>query len=42
MEEFWGVNRFLVVIVDGERQVKADEFWKLPQKRVDFQGSACR
>jgi hypothetical protein len=35
MEEFLGVNKFLVVIVDGEREVEADEFWKLAQKRVD-------
>jgi hypothetical protein len=39
---FWGVNIFQVVIVDGERQVEADEFWKLAQKRVDLYGSACR
>jgi hypothetical protein len=42
MEEFLGVNKFLVDIVDGETQVKADEFWKLVQKRLDLQGSTCR
>ena len=28
--------------VDGNTQVKADEFWKLMQKRLDLQGSTCR
>jgi len=42
MEEFLGVSKFLVVIVDGERQVEADEFWKLVQKMVDLQGTTCR
>jgi len=37
-----GVNKFLVVIVDRERQVEADEFWKLVQKMVDLQGTTCR
>lgn len=42
MEEFLGVNKFLVVIVDGETQVEVDEFWKLAQKRLDLQGSTFR
>jgi hypothetical protein len=36
------MEEFLGVIVDGETQVEADEFWKLAQKRLDLQGSTFR
>jgi hypothetical protein len=42
MGEFLEVNKFLVVMVDGETQIEADEFWKLAQKRLDLQGSTFR